>query len=80
MTYERTGDETKQGKVIAVDTETQRVTVEGDRGRATLPVVVTEMPDGVVWVPAHCGTGSAPARAGQSVQIDKVHGDKGGVA
>ena len=29
----------------------ERVTVEGDRGRATLPVVVTEMPDGVVWVP-----------------------------
>ena len=42
--------------------------------------VFTDMVDGVVWVPAHCGTGSAPARAGQSVQIDKVHGDKGGVA
>ena len=46
-----------------------------------VPVSIEEsMIDGVVWVPAHCGTGSAPARAGQSVQIDKVHGDKGGVA
>ena len=46
-----------------------------------VPVSIDEsMIDGVVWVPAHCGTGSAPARAGQSVQIDKVHGDKGGVA
>lgn len=46
-----------------------------------VPVSIDEsMIDGVVWVPAHCGTGSAPARAGQSVQINKVHGDKGGVA
>lgn len=30
----------------------QRVTVTGDRGSITLPVVVADLPDGVVWVPA----------------------------
>jgi NADH-quinone oxidoreductase subunit G len=30
----------------------QLVTVSGDRGSVTLPVVVADMPDGVVWVPA----------------------------
>ncbi len=30
----------------------QLVTVTGDRGSVTLPVVVADMPDGVVWVPA----------------------------
>lgn len=30
----------------------QLVTVTGDRGSVTLPVVVADLPDGVVWVPA----------------------------
>ncbi|HEV2797037.1 MAG TPA: NADH-quinone oxidoreductase subunit G [Nocardioides sp.] len=30
----------------------QLVTVTGDRGSITLPVVVADLPDGVVWVPA----------------------------
>ena len=37
------------------DTEpggSQLATVTGDRGSITLPVVVTDLPDGVVWVPA----------------------------
>lgn len=36
-----------------LDTATDhRVTVTGDRGSITLPVVVADLPDGVVWVPA----------------------------
>lgn len=37
-----------------LDTATgdERVTVTGDRGSITLPVVVADLPDGVVWVPA----------------------------
>jgi NADH-quinone oxidoreductase subunit G len=30
----------------------QLVTITGDRGTVTLPVVVADLPDGVVWVPA----------------------------
>ncbi|TGN62670.1 NADH-quinone oxidoreductase subunit G [Nocardioides eburneiflavus] len=30
----------------------QLVTITGDRGSVTLPVVVADLPDGVVWVPA----------------------------
>jgi NADH-quinone oxidoreductase subunit G len=29
------------------------VTVSSSRGAVTVPVVVTEMPDGVVWLPTH---------------------------
>lgn len=30
------------------------VSVSGEHGMVTLPVVITDMPDGVVWVPATC--------------------------
>ena len=45
-----------------------KVTVATDRGALTLPVEVTEMPDRVVWLPAHpraprSGASSAPATA-----------------
>jgi NADH-quinone oxidoreductase subunit G len=30
----------------------QLVTITGDRGSVTLPVVVADLPDGAVWVPA----------------------------
>ena len=29
------------------------MTVTGDRGSVTLPAVVADLPDGVVWVPAN---------------------------
>jgi NADH-quinone oxidoreductase subunit G len=36
------------------------VEVSGDRGTTTLPVAVTDLPDGVVWTPTRSGW-SAPA-------------------
>src|SRR5690606_20980984 len=49
------------------------VTVRTDRGQVTLPLVLTPMPDGVVWVPTN-STGSAVratlgAEAGAVVQV-----------
>jgi NADH-quinone oxidoreductase subunit G len=40
------------GMLDAATGSDQLVTVSGDRGSVTLPVVVADLPDGVVWVPA----------------------------
>ena len=38
--------------MLDAGTGDERVTITGDRGSLTLPVVVADLPDGVVWVPA----------------------------
>ena len=38
--------------MLDVATGGERATITGDRGSVTLPVVVADLPDGVVWVPA----------------------------
>jgi len=55
------------------------VTVRTERGQVTLPLVVTPMPDGVVWVPTN-STGSTVrptlgARAGDVVTVMKAAHD-----
>ncbi|MBD3945581.1 NADH-quinone oxidoreductase subunit G [Nocardioides ganghwensis] len=44
--------ESALGMLEAQPAGEQLVTVTGDRGSVTLPVVVADLPDGVVWVPA----------------------------
>ena len=47
-------------------------TVTGDRGSITLPVVVADLPDGVVWVPARSfgrGVLAELASPGSSVTV-----------
>ncbi len=55
--------------------EGQRLVVAGSEGRMTLDVVLTQMPDGVVWVPSN-SHGSQIAdlgvRAGQPVSLSAV--------
>jgi NADH-quinone oxidoreductase subunit G len=40
------------GMLEAAPADEQLATITGDRGSVTLPVVVADLPDGVVWVPA----------------------------
>lgn len=44
--------ESALGMLEAQPAGEQRATITGDRGSVTLPVVVADLPDGVVWVPA----------------------------
>ena len=55
-------------------TDGAAVTVSTDRGAVTLPLVVTEMPDGVVWVPTNSGDcrvrPALAARNGSPVRLE----------
>ena len=54
----------------------QLATVTGDRGSVTLPVVVADLPDGVVWVPARSfgrGVLAELASPGSSVTVKGAH-------
>ncbi|MGO0575334.1 NADH-quinone oxidoreductase subunit G [Ornithinimicrobium panacihumi] len=76
---------TAEGIGLAVPAaQTASVTVATERGQITLPVVLTEMPDGVVWVPTN-STGSTVratlgADAGAVVQISAAPSDPRGEA
>ena len=43
------------------------MTVTGDGGSVTLPLAVTDLPDGVVWVPV---TKAWSGRSGSVVRVD----------
>ena len=75
------------GTAAAIGLETNApasVTVATERGRITLPVLLTEMPDGVVWVPTNSAGSTVRATLGADsgavVQISAAPSDPRGEA
>ena len=74
--------ETQRPAVARINAETHEmlrgsseVTLTGDRGQVTLPVEVTDLPEGVVWVPANAWPGGVFATLsgpGGSVSVKGV--------
>ncbi|TCJ21748.1 NADH-quinone oxidoreductase subunit G [Nocardioides jejuensis] len=74
--------ETQRPAVARINAETHEmlrgsseVTLTGDRGQVTLPVEVTDLPEGVVWVPANAWPGGVLATLsgpGGSVSVKGV--------